>query len=146
MKRGKLFLIIIAVIVIGLQFVPVERTNPPVTGEIQAPANVAAVIEKSCYDCHSNETNWPWYSYVAPASWFVTTHVRVGRSDLNFSTWADLTELERADIAHEIFEEVERGEMPLPFYLRAHGDAALSDAARDVLLNWARAMSGGTVD
>ncbi len=124
-------------LVVAIQLVPVERTNPPVGQPMLAPRNVKSILERSCYDCHSNETNWPWYSYVAPVSWFVTGHVNHGRGNLNFSTWYEyeLDEIERH--LEDIADEVERGSMPLPSYLRMHGDAELSDEDRAILIRWA---------
>ena len=68
-----------------IQFVPVDRSNPPVLSDVQAPAEVQTILRRSCYDCHSHETHWPWYAYVAPASWFVVDHIEEGREDLG--TW-----------------------------------------------------------
>ena len=67
-----------------IQFAPVDRSNPSVTGEVSAPDPIMAVLRNSCYDCHSNETRWPWYSRVAPLSWRIAQHVREGRGHLNF--------------------------------------------------------------
>ncbi len=83
----KKILIAIGVILIGIQFIPVERSNPPVTQEIDAPSNVLSILKTSCYDCHSNETEWPWYSKVAPVSFLVSADVRNGRKRVNFSEW-----------------------------------------------------------
>lgn len=128
---------LVVVILIGIQAIPVSRTNPPVRSEITVPDSVSPILRRSCYDCHSNETRWPWYSRVAPSSWFVSRHVEKGRSELNFSEWPhfDFEEQERA--MHEIQEEIEDQEMPLKSYLLLHPDARLSDADRKVLLRWA---------
>ena len=64
-------LIVLFVIIVGIQFIPVERTNPPIQSEISAPENVKVILKKACYDCHSNETNWAWYTKIAPASFLV---------------------------------------------------------------------------
>ncbi|BCW97818.1 MAG: hypothetical protein KatS3mg024_0645 [Armatimonadota bacterium] len=120
---------------LGIQFVPVERTNPPVTAAFAGPPEVKAVLERSCYDCHSNETRWPWYSRVAPVSWMVSRHVREGREHLNFSQWDPRKE--GGEAAKEIWEEVDKGRMPLRSYLLAHPSARLSQADRDVLRKWA---------
>jgi len=77
------------IVVIAIQFVTVERTNPPVTGEINVTPELKSVLQKSCYDCHSNETVWPWYSKVAPVSWLVSKDVVEGREELNFSEWTN---------------------------------------------------------
>src|SRR6478672_7737844 len=76
---------------LAAQIVPVTRVNPPVEGDLTAPADVKAVLRRACYDCHSNETVWPWYSHVAPVSWLVADDVNKGRRHWNFSTWNHLT-------------------------------------------------------
>lgn len=123
---------------LGVQMKQPERTNPPVVSEVVAPPEVAAILERACYDCHSNETAWPWYSYVAPVSWWVVEHVDHGRKDLNFSDWPvlDFEELEHA--FHDIDEQIEKGEMPLPSYLRMHPEARLSEADKRTLRAWAQ--------
>lgn len=120
-----------------IQFVPVDRTNPPVEGEVPAPPEVRQVLQRACYDCHSNETNWPWYSRVAPVSWLVVRDVRQGREHLNFSTWNRLPTREQVEALRESWEEVDEGEMPLWFYLPPHPEARLSARDRELLRNWA---------
>lgn len=120
-----------------IQFVPVDRTNPPVEGEVPAPPEVRQVLQRACYDCHSNETNWPWYSRVAPVSWLVVRDVRQGREHLNFSTWNRLSTREQVEALRESWEEVDEGEMPLWFYLPPHPEARLSARDRELLRNWA---------
>lgn len=127
----------LAAVFLSLQLVPVERTNPPVTGDVEAPPAVAAVLRRACYDCHSNETRWPWYARVAPVSWLVARDVREARDELNFSTFDETTERERLEVRREVWEEVEEEHMPPWFYLPLHPGARLSDADRDVLRGWA---------
>jgi len=135
--RRKLFnitFVSLLVVFIGIQLVPVERANPPVTSPLQAPAEVDAILRRSCYDCHSNETQWPWYSYVAPVSWLVAYDVEEGREELNFSHWDRY-----ADDAHmreEIIEEIVEGEMPLPIYLITHRNAGVEAGEVEILRNW----------
>ena len=130
-----------AVLVLAaIQFVPVDRSNPPVETEIPAPENVRAVLRRACYDCHSNETLWPWYSRVAPVSWLVARDVREGRKELNFSTWNLYEEKRRLRKMKETREEVAGGEMPPWFYVAIHRDAVLS--AGDVALLNAWALAG----
>ena len=124
--------------VAAAQFVPVDRSNPPVEHEVDAPADVVRILERSCYDCHSNRTRWPWYSRVAPVSWLVARDVHEGRKDLNFSDWPVFDFDEQDHLLEEIAKQVSRGKMPLPIYLVMHGDAQLRPEDRRRLLAWAR--------
>lgn len=128
---------------VAAQLVPVDRTNPSVRMEVDAPANVKRILERSCYDCHSNRTRWPWYSRVAPVSWLVAHDVHEGREEINFSEWPMFDFEEQDHLLEQVEKQVSRGKMPLPVYLIMHSDAALSRADREVLLAWARAGSGG---
>lgn len=135
MARWKSRLGIAALVVLGLLFVvqvvPYGRDhgNPPVTVEPawNTPAT-RALAARACFDCHSNQTHWPWYSHVAPMSWLVQNHVDEGRRALNFS------ERSRGhDEADEAAEAVREGEMPPRSYLLLHPEARLSDAEREQL-------------
>ncbi len=137
----RVIVIVIIVAFIGIQFVPVSRTNPPVTGEIKAPENVMDVLRNSCYDCHSNENSWPWYSRIAPVSWLVVSDVNEGREYLNFSDWQSYSAKDKAEDLKETWEDVEEGEMPLWYYLPLHPEAKLSGADKETLKNWVQ--SGG---
>jgi hypothetical protein len=132
--------ITLVLILVGIQFVPAGRTNPPVRSQVQAPDEIEPILRRACYDCHSNETRWTWYSYVAPASWFVVRHVNHGRGDLNFSEWPAF-DLEAEEHAFkDIEEQIRKGEMPLRSYTWLHRDAKLSADERDALLRWARSQ------
>lgn len=132
----------VALVLAAIQFVPVDRSNPPVETEIPAPENVRAVLRRACYDCHSNESVWPWYSRVAPVSWLVARDVREGRKELNFSTWNLSAEKRRARKAKEIQEQVEKREMPPWFYVAVHREAALSAEDAALLKAWAVSLPG----
>ena len=121
----------------GIQFVPVSRANPPATGEIAAPAEVLSILKRSCYDCHSNATQWPWYGYVAPVSWLVARDVREGREELNFSQWESMTPGEKAESAENCVEQIARMKMPLPIYLPLHREARITPEQLKVLRDWA---------
>jgi hypothetical protein len=124
----------------AIQFVPVNRSNPPVRSEVQANDTVMTVLRRACYDCHSNQTQWPWYSYVAPTSWFVAGHVNDGRADLNFSEWDPFDYELLDDDFHGIEEQVSSGKMPLRSYLLLHPGSRLSPEDRETLLDWARSQ------
>lgn len=135
-KRSRVALAI-GVVIIAIQIVPVDRSNPPVEGVVAAPPEVYAVLERACFDCHSNKTEWPWYSYVAPVSWLVAHHVHEGREEMNLTEWNKLTPGKQAHKISECWEKVEEGEMPLPSYVRMHADAKLTDAERKLIQEWA---------
>jgi hypothetical protein len=124
------------VLFVLIQLVPVARDNPPVEEEVPASAEVRAVLRRACYDCHSNETRWPWYARIAPASWLLAHDVAEARDHMNFSTWNVYDDDERRDHLDETWEEVEAGEMPLWFYLPMHPDARLSEADLTLLREW----------
>jgi hypothetical protein len=106
------------------------------------PGEVQSILRRACYDCHSNETQWPWYSHVAPASWFVVRHVRQGRGDLNFSEWPVFDPEFEEYAFKDIEEQIEKEEMPLRSYTWLHTDAKLSEDDRETLIRWARARGG----
>lgn len=128
---------------IAAQAIQVERQNPPVTGEVPATPAAAAVLRRACYDCHSFETTWPWYSRVAPVSWLVAHDVDEGRDELNFSTWSRLPAARRAKKLREIVEEVEEGEMPPLLYRLVHPEARLTPEDVAALRTWATGDRGG---
>jgi hypothetical protein len=125
------------VVFISLQFMTVERTNPPVESDLEAPADVMQVLRRACYDCHSHETRWPWYSHVAPVSWYMVNHVDDARGDLNFSRWPSFDFESQAYALEDIREQVATGEMPLTSYTLMHPRARLDEEDRDLLLRWA---------
>jgi hypothetical protein len=133
----KKFLIILVIVLVGIQFIPVDRHNPPITHEIDAPANVLSILKTSCYDCHSNETNWPWYSYVAPVSFLVSGDVEKGRKRVNFSEWDKYDKKKQTKKLDNIVDMVEEGEMPLPMYTFIHTDAKLDQSKIRLLKDWA---------
>ena len=127
------------VLLVLIQLVPAERTNPPVESELFASDEVKEILSKACYDCHSHETAWPWYSRVAPVSWWVADHVEDGRADLNFSRWPLFDFEAQKHLLGEIEEEISQDEMPLKSYRLGHPEARLTDQEKEILLKWARA-------
>ncbi len=130
---NKIVLILVGIVVLvlaGIQFVPVERTNPPIVDEVEWNSEETRdLAKKACFDCHSNETIWPWYAYVAPLSFRIAHHVSHGREHLNFSDWTQPNE----DF-DEIKEVIDEGEMPLWDYVLMHSDAELTPEETKALL------------
>lgn len=147
LKILKFSIILLALVFAGLQFVRPARVNPPeVAGRgIEAHARltpeVESVLRRSCMDCHSNRTEWPWYSNVSPASWLVVDHVNHGRTRLNFSDWSRYDREEVGGVLKSICEEARGGSMPMPSYTLVQRDARLSDADVKALCEWASAES-----
>jgi hypothetical protein len=131
--------VVLAALLVAIQFVPVSRTNPPVTAAVPAPPEVASILRRACYDCHSNETHWPWYSRMAPISWWMGKHVREGRDDLNFSEWPILDVDDQQDALEDIAHQIRSDKMPLRSYRLGHPEARLGPAEKDILLRWAGA-------
>lgn len=130
------------VLLIGSQFIRSNRRPPfanpasSFTALAAPPTDIASVLKTACYDCHSNETNYPWYAQVAPISWWIDNDVKEGRKHLNFSTWGTYSFKKQADIAKEAAEEIEEGNMPDKSYTRMHSEARLSDAQRAQLTDY----------
>jgi len=138
-KTGKIISILLGLAIAGfllIQLVPYGRdyTNPPVTGE---PAwdspRTKELAKRSCFDCHSNETTYPWYSNVAPVSWLVMNDIEEGRGNLNFSEW-EVGSKRAQRAADEVSEVISSGKMPLPIYLLQHPEARLSDTEKQELI------------
>lgn len=140
-------LIALAVVFAALQFIRPARTNPAIdasrtiNARMPLTPEVAAILDRSCNDCHSNQTRWPWYSNVAPVSWFVINHVNEGRDNMNFSDWAQYDSRTQQSLLGFICREAQSGAMPLKSYLRLHADATLSSEDVKALCEWANAES-----
>ena len=133
---------IILVIVIVLQVIPSNRpktnfNNPnDLLMNNQIPTEVATMLRNACYDCHSNESHFPWYAYVAPVSYLLNRDIREAREHLNFSEWESLDATKKLKLLGEISDEVGEGEMPMKIYPPLHPKARLSDDDRQKIVDW----------
>lgn len=124
-------------------FINPRLTNPPVQpghdllASNAPPAEIVSLLRNACYDCHSDETKWPWYSHVAPISWWLVDHVESGRKRLNFSNWPYDDPKRAAKRWRSMGEAVADGDMPLPSYLKGHPEARLTTAQRDAFAKFA---------
>jgi hypothetical protein len=130
------FTSIFAVLLI-IQTVPVEKPNPPVEKEVPAPEQVRAILHRACYNCHSNETVWPWYSNIAPVSWLVAYDVSEGREKMDFSTWNLYSPVKQAEMLRKAGKEVKEGDMPPLRYRIMHPEARLTAEDKRTLRLWA---------
>jgi hypothetical protein len=141
-KRTKWFLGGFVGAVVVLQFIhPIQLDSPDAGGHdflatSPPPPEIAALLRGACYDCHSDETQWPWYGRIAPVSWWMTDHVNDARKRLNFSEWPQDDPHRAAKNMERISESVEAGEMPLPSYALIHGPARLNPGQRNLLTQW----------
>ena len=127
----------VAVLLVAMQLVTCSRTNPPVIANVPVSPEVGGLLRRACFDCHSNESVWPWYSRVAPVSWLVWSDVAEGRQHLNFSEWPSDPAKQRQHFK-SMQDEIQGGDMPLWFYLPLHSAARLSAAEKQTILDWAR--------
>jgi hypothetical protein len=136
------FLILVVIVFVGIQFVPVERSNPPINPaetverKVNVPPAVRVVLNRSCKNCHSNETAWPAYSYVAPTSWLLVHDVNAAREEMNFSEWGQYDSDSARDILVEICRQVRKGAMPLRQYTLIHPSARLTATDVETLCAW----------
>jgi hypothetical protein len=130
-----------------LQLTNPARTNPPVVSDLMAtdppPPGIATMLHAACYDCHSSETRWPWYSRIAPMSWLIAGDVKAGREHLNLSQWPTTDPRRAAKWLDRMSDEISSGEMPLEKYTKIHADARLTDGQRMELTDWLDAKSAG---
>ena len=146
-KFLKVALIVIVVFLVGAQFVRPSFVNPPIdpaktlAATTPVPPEVAKIFDRSCSDCHSNKTVYPWYSNVAPVSWLLADDIKKGRHEVNFSEWGGYTQKRKLRKFKEICDQVKEGEMPLTTYLPLHPDAKLSDVDRAAICAWTKSES-----
>jgi len=143
MSLTKKILVGLAVLFVIIQFFRIDKTNLPVEASVdmikvmKVPTEIEGILSTSCYDCHTNETIYPWYTNIAPVSWWIKKHVDEGRDELNFSEWGIYSLRRKDHKLDEIIELVEENEMPLKSYLLVHGDASLSAEQKAQLVDWA---------
>jgi hypothetical protein len=139
-RKLKWFLVVLVVGFALLQLTNPPRTNPAVVSDLMAsnppPPQIAAMLHASCYDCHSSETRWPWYSHIAPMSWLIASDVKEGRKNLNLSDWPNDNPMRAAKRLEDMSDEISSGEMPLQKYTKIHADARLTESQRKELTDW----------
>lgn len=148
MKRGiKLGVLLIIAILILLQFFQPEKNQGSTIPEsdfivvASVPDTLAKILITSCYDCHSNRTEYPWYNRISPVSWYLNKHVLEGKEGLNLSEFGNLSKAEKIGALSDLYDVLEAGTMPLQSYMLIHRDARMSQDEIDALLDWADQMS-----
>lgn len=140
----KILLGILAVFILIQFFRPeknISKNEMNAMGTVmEIPVEVTKIIQTSCADCHSNSTNYPWYSEIAPVSWYLAQHVKEGKEHLNFSEWTNYNKDQQEHVLKDIKEVLNEREMPLKSYLLIHKDAKLTENQYQILYDWANSI------
>ncbi|MCM4166621.1 hypothetical protein KCTC52924_03561 [Arenibacter antarcticus] len=142
MRIVKIIVLVLLVAFVGIQFIPTERNQSDTvpSSDFMLVNNVPPAIKEklqvSCYDCHSNNTKYPWYNRIQPAAWILEDHIKEGKADLNFSEWDSLSSRRKSSKLRSIIKQIESGEMPLYSYTLIHKDAAFSKAEAEEMITW----------
>ncbi len=141
----KILIVLLVVFVIAQFFGPEKNTGDmasvePFITETNPPEDVAAILKETCFDCHSNNTRYPWYDKITPVNYWLAEHVNDGKKHFNVSVWNDYSVKKKDHKLEELIEMVEEKEMPLESYTYTHGEANLSDEQIESVINWAKNM------
>lgn len=142
MKSFKIILLILLIVFVGIQFIPTKRnqsSDVPITDFMTVntvPQNVSNALKTSCYDCHSNNTSYPWYNKVQPVAWFLENHIEEGKAELNFSEWDSYSNRRKISKLKSIVSQIKENKMPLSSYTMIHKDALLDDIQKKEIIDW----------
>ncbi|RYY68281.1 MAG: hypothetical protein EOO13_12760 [Chitinophagaceae bacterium] len=142
MSNRKKILFAILIVFIGIQFIrPARNSSSAVetadmVTRFNAPANIAAPLKTSCYDCHSNNTRYPWYANVQPVGWLLANHVKDGKKELNFNEFTTYSKRRQLSKLKSVQNSIKDGSMPLSTYTMLHNDAKLSEESKASILEW----------
>lgn len=143
MRRSRIILLSLLAIVVLMQFIRPSRNENnreepanDITKVYPMPADVQKLLKVACYDCHSNNTQYPWYTNIQPVGWWMAHHVDEGKEELNFNEYASYSPKRQRNKLKRIREEVEEDEMPLGSYTIIHRDARLTAQQKDLLIKW----------
>lgn len=142
MRIVKIIVLVLLVAFVGIQFIPAERNQSDTvpSTDFMLVNNVPETIQKklqvSCYDCHSNNTQYPWYNKIQPAAWFLEDHIKEGKDELNFNEWDDYSDRRKNSKLKSIINQIKDDEMPLDSYTLIHTDAKFSEAEAEEMINF----------
>lgn len=149
MKWLKYFGVMLLVALVGIQFMPTslnQDTIVPSTDFIKTngtPRNIARILKTSCYNCHSNNTNYPWYSRVQPAGWLLEKHIREGKEELNYTEFGSYSDRKQKSKLKAMIGQIKNDEMPLPSYTLLHSEAKLSQEEKNALIEYLNLLKEG---
>ncbi|MFI0429185.1 heme-binding domain-containing protein [Mariniflexile sp. HMF6888] len=142
MKIVKIVIMILCVVFVGIQFIPTKRNESHLlsTSDFMmvntVPKPIESKIKESCYDCHSNHTNYPWYNKIQPIAWFMEDHIKEGKKELNFSDWENVSDRRKKSKLKSIISQIKNDEMPLSSYTLIHRDAIFSVSDKKLIVDW----------
>jgi len=134
------------IIVVAIQFVRPQKnistrqSTNDIAAHFNVPDSVLTILKRSCYDCHSNNTVYPWYYTIQPVAWWMADHVNTGKKEVNFSEFASYTPKRQRHKLHEVIDQIKKDEMPMDSYLWIHHDARLSDEQKNQVVVWADSL------
>ncbi len=146
MKVLKIILLVVLLVFVGIQFIPTNRNQSDIVPSTDlmevynVPENVEVIFKTSCYDCHSNNTAYPWYNKIQPVSWIMQGHIKEGKAELNFNEFGSYSERRQKSKFKSILSQVKDGEMPLASYTLMHREAKLSENEKKTLEDWINKM------
>lgn len=140
-KSVRIVLIIGVIILVIIQFIQPSKNQGVMDdnhlfNQTAVPDNIRTILQKSCMDCHSNQTNYPWYDRIAPVSWMVNNHIREGKKSVNLSKWGNYSKIDKITILDNICNEITKKKMPLKSYTFIHRDTRLNEEKIDSLCAW----------
>lgn len=147
MKWGKKIVFLVLVSLVGIQFFPTKRNQNTAiltadfTKTFDIPKDIQSILKTSCYDCHSNNTNYPWYNKTQPISWFIEHHIEKGKDELNFSEFGMYSKRKQKNKLKAIVNQIKDGEMPLSSYTFIHSNAKLTKQQKKEIINWINTLN-----
>lgn len=142
MRIVKIIALVLLVVFVGIQFFPIARNQSDTVPSTDfmlvndVPETIQKKLQTSCYDCHSNNTQYPWYNKVQPIAWFLEDHIKEGKAELNFNEWDSLSNRRKKSKLRSIIKQIESGEMPLDSYTLIHQEAKFSEVEAEEMINW----------
>ena len=142
MKIVKVIALVFLVVFVGIQFIPTKQNQSELVPETDfllvnnTPENIGKLLLVSCYDCHSNNTEYPWYNRVQPVAWFLEDHIKEGKEELNFSEWSEYSNRRKNSKLKSIVSQIRDDEMPLFSYTLVHRDAVLSQSEKEIVIDY----------
>lgn len=142
MKIFKIILLILLIVFVGIQFIPTKRNLSEIVPNTDfmivnnVPNSIKNTLQTSCYDCHSNNTYYPWYNKVQPVAWILENHIEEGKAELNFSEWDSYSNRRKISKLKSIVSQIKENKMPLSSYTMIHKDALLDDIQKKEIIDW----------